>query len=248
MRGGHLSHAQSHLVTREELMAIPPPLGTPTWRPIAHGDLIVAIERQLMARGISILEQKFAIQREGARLFAVLDLSLETTEEFCAAMGIRTSNDRSMALEVAVGIRVFVCDNLAFSGDLIALRRKHTARFDLDADIARAMGRYEAHLLAFQRSIAGIRETPLADPHANAMICEAFRREILPVRFFKQVTNAYFDPAPHMTDVQPRTLWGLHNAFSRAIRDMAPAPAFQATTELGKFFGLRARPDGGETR
>jgi hypothetical protein len=237
---GHLSHAQSQLVTRAELMTIPPPPGTPTWRPIAHGDLLVAVERQLVARGIGILGQKFAIQREGARLFAVLDLSLENTGEFCAAMGIRTANDRSMALEIAVGIKVFVCDNLAFAGDLIALRRKHTAKFDLDADIARAIGRYEAHLLAFQRSIAGIRETPLADQHANALICEAFRREILPVRYFKRVTDTYFDPTPTMTDVHPRTLWGLHNAFSRAIREMAPATAFQATTELGKFFGLRA--------
>jgi hypothetical protein len=43
-----------------------------------------------------------------------------------------------------------------------------------------------------------------------------------------------------MTDVAPRTVWGLHNAFTRAIRQMAPAPAFQATTRLGKFFGLCA--------
>jgi hypothetical protein len=33
---------------------------------------------------------------------------------------------------------------------------------------------------------------------------------------------------------------GLHNAFTRAIKAMAPAPAFAATTKLGKFFGLHA--------
>jgi hypothetical protein len=237
---GTLVHSRSQLVTREELLTISPPLGTATWRPIAHGDLVLAIERQLMARGIGISKSQFALQREGARLFAVLDLTLETTDEFSAAMGIRTANDRSMALEIAVGVKVFVCDNLAFSGDLIALRRRHTARFELDADIARAVGRYEAHLLTLQRSIAVIRETPLSDETARSLIFQIFRKEILPLRHFRQVAETYFAPRPEMTDVLPRTLWGLHNACSRAVHDIAPAPAFEATVELGKFFGLSA--------
>src|SRR3989442_15731453 len=111
-----LLHPHSQLISREDLRATAPPKGSGTWRPIAHGDLVITIERQLRARGIDIREGRYAVQREGARLFAVLDLEFETTDEFCAAMGIRTANDRSMALEIAVGVKVFVCDNLAFSG------------------------------------------------------------------------------------------------------------------------------------
>lgn len=235
-----LSYANSQLVTRQELATIAPPPSTDTWRPIAHGDLISAIDRQLMVRGITIQTETFAIQREGARLFAVLDLSIERSGEFCASMGIRTANDRSLALEAAVGVRVFVCDNLAFSGDLIALRRKHTAKFDLNADISRAVDRYQTHLLSLQQQIDGIQAKPVSDLEAKALIVDAFRQEILPIRYFKPVTEAYYSPAPDMTDVQPRTLWGLHNAFTRCVKQMAPAPAFEATTELGKFFGLRA--------
>lgn len=237
---GKLMYANSNLVTREQLLTIAPPPPTGTWRPIAHADLIQAIDRQLLVRGISIRDEKFAVQREGARLFAVLDLSIGTTGEFCAAMGIRTANDQSMALEIAVGVKVLVCDNLAFSGDLIALRRKHTAKFDLNADISRAVDRYQAHLLALQRKIAMVREDTISDDEAKSLIFEAFRFEILPIRYFKRVAEAYFNPASDMTDVLPRTMWGLHNAFSRSVHDMAPAPAFEATTELGKFFGLRA--------
>jgi hypothetical protein len=137
-------------------------------------------------------------------------------------------------------VRVFVCDNLVFSGDLIALRRKHTARFDLNADISRAVDRYQAHLLTLQQQIVGIQGTSLSDLEAKALIVDAFRQEILPIRFFKPVSETYCDPAPDMTDVLPRTLWGLHNAFTRSVRQMAPAPAFEATTALGAFFGLRA--------
>jgi hypothetical protein len=238
---GTLYHAQSSLVTREQLLAIPPPPATSTWRPIAHGDLVAAIDRQLLVRGITIRNETFAVQRDGARLFAVLDLSIESSGDCCAAMGIRTANDRSMALEIAVGVKVFVCDNLAFSGDLIALRRKHTAKFDLNADISRAVDRYQAHLLALQRTLAAVREDPISEEEAKGLIFEAFHDEILPLRYFKQVAESYLKPSAEMTDVQPRTMWGLHNAFTRAVRQMAPAPAFEATTELGKFFGLRAQ-------
>ena len=244
---GTLSGNQSVFVTRQELLQIPPPQPTATWKPIAHGDLVQAIDRQLLVRGIRIREERFAIQREGARLFAVLDLALEETEEFCAAMGIRTANDRSMALEIAVGVKVFVCDNLCFSGDLIALRRKHTSKFNLNADISIAMDRYQEHLTTLRGQIQGLREQPLEDREAKLLIFEVFAQEILPIRFFPWVTAAYFKPHPELTpDVQPRTYWGLHNAFTRAIREMAPAPAFAATTKLGRIFGLRKEAGNGE--
>jgi hypothetical protein len=238
---GTLSGNQSLFVTRQELLQIPPPQPTATWKPIAHGDLIQAVDRQLLVRGIRIQKELFAIQREGARLFGVLDLAFEETEEFCAAMGIRTANDRTMALEIAVGVKVFVCDNLCFSGDLIALRRKHTSKFNLNADISIAIDRYQEHLTTLRGQIARLHEKPLEDREAKLLIFEVFAQEILPIRFFPWVTAAYFKPHPElMPDIQPRTYWGLHNAFTRAIREMAPAPAFAATTKLGRVFGLHA--------
>lgn len=238
MNGTLLCHRGAQYMSRQELLTLPAPMGTSTWKPIAHADLIQAIDRQLMVRGITIQSEQFALQREGARLFAVLDLSIENTGEFCAAIGVRTSNDQSMALEIAVGVKVFVCDNLAFSGDLIALRRKHTLGFDLNADVSRAIDRYQKHLLVLREQIDYLKDMSISDREAKVLIFEAFRHEILPVRFFHNVTEVYFNPKVDMIDVIPRTQWGLHNAFTRAIRDMAPAPAFAATTALGRLFGF----------
>jgi len=235
----HLTHTNSQLVTRDQLLTIAPPPSTATWRPIAHADLITALDRQLQVRGITIQAETFAIQREGARLFAVLDLSIERSGEFCASLGLRTANDRSLALEIAVGVKVFVCDNLAFSGDLIALRRKHTSGFDLASEIASALDRYEEHLKVFHAKIDELRSEQILDQDAKAIIFDAFRGKILPLRCFPLVSHDYFHPAPDMTDVLPRTRWSLHNAFTRSIRELAPAPAFRATTRLGQLFGLR---------
>lgn len=237
--GGTLSYSRSELVTREALQLIAPPPATETWKPVAHFDLVHAIDRQLLVRGITIQREAFALQREGMRLFGVLDLAYETTADYCAALGLRTANDRTMALEICVGITVTVCDNMMFSGDVIALRRKHTAKFDLNADISRAVDRYLEHLRSLKGQVERFRETPISDTEAKGMIFEAFHRGILPIRLFPAVADTYFEPKPEWTDVVRGTHWGLANAFTRAIKQLAPAPAFEATTRLGKFLELR---------
>ena len=240
---GTLSHAHSQLVTRTDLMTMPAPAATLTWKPIAHYDLVQAIDRQLAVRDIRIVGEQFAVQRGGLRLFGVLELEVPgsaPSEEYRFALGVRTANDRSEALSIVAGAKVFVCDNLALSGDLIAIRRKHTAGFDLNADISRAIDRYQGHLEVFHRQLGDLMYRPLDDAQAKVMVFDAFAMEVLPVRFFPAVAETYFRPQPAMTDVAPRTCWGLHNAFTRAVRQMAPAPAFAATTRLGKFFGLRS--------
>ncbi len=237
---GTLSASHSQLVSRVELLNIAPPPATATWKPIAHADLIHALDRQLLVRDIRIQREQFAIQHGGARFFGVLDLAYAATNEFVAAMGIRNSNDKSLRLEIAVGLRVMVCDNLLLSGDLIALGRKHTSGFDLNADLSRAIDRYQTHLATLQDQVVELQSRGITDNEAKLLIFEAFRQEILPIRFFPTVTQTYFAPGESMTDVLTRTYWGLHNAFTRAIKQMAPGPAFAATAQLGTLFNLRA--------
>jgi hypothetical protein len=65
--------------------------------------LVVALEGQLKARGISIVKERFAVQK--AKLFGVIDTDYQVTEEGGAAIGIRTANDKSLALPLAIGYR-----------------------------------------------------------------------------------------------------------------------------------------------
>jgi predicted SpoU family rRNA methylase len=59
-------------------------------------------------------------------MFAVLTYSNGVEEDMGLSIGIRNSYDKSMSIGVALGARVFVCDNLAISGE-IRIVRKHTA-------------------------------------------------------------------------------------------------------------------------
>ena len=194
-------HSGGDVVTREVLKTIPVPPATDTWKPIAHYDLVQALDRQLAVRDIRIVKEEFALAHDGLRLFGVLELVVPGTNggsgvDYGFAMGIRTANDRSFATQLAVGARVFVCSNLAFSGDLIAMNRKHTARFDLNADLSRAVDRFQVHLATFGGKFEGLHSRHLRDWEAKEMIFDAFHRQILPVRLFEAVSDTYFAPNP----------------------------------------------------
>jgi len=47
------------------------------------------------------------------------------------ALGIRSSHDMSFRLAVTVGYRVFVCENLAFSGGFSPVLAEHSKHFSL---------------------------------------------------------------------------------------------------------------------
>ncbi len=51
------------------------------------------------------------------------------------------------------GVNVFVCDNMALSGDEIVMNRKHTSRFSPAAELTKAFDRYRDGALVLQRNI-----------------------------------------------------------------------------------------------
>lgn len=46
-------------------------------------------------------------------------------------VGLRNSHDKRFLVGISFGSRVFVCDNLAFTGDHV-VKRKHTANLKRD--------------------------------------------------------------------------------------------------------------------
>src|SRR5216683_1154408 len=87
-----------------------------------------------------------------------LRLVYENTPDGRAAMGIRTSNNKTMSIQICAGLSVFVCDNLVFRGDLIALNRKHTAGLHLRTELNHAILRFQDHFGRLTGEIATLKE------------------------------------------------------------------------------------------
>src|SRR5215470_11099335 len=115
-------------VSREELKMISVPESTRTFKPIPHHEIVDAVVEALGFRYIGVVRDEYAVSPDGMRMFGVLDL--ETAFDGCRfAIGIRNGNDRSLRLGITVGVRVFVCDNLAFQGDYTPVLAKHSKNF-----------------------------------------------------------------------------------------------------------------------
>ncbi len=135
------------------------------------------------------------------------------------------------------GFPFFVCDNLAFRGDLIALRRKHTSGLNLRTELAGAVLRFQEHFGRLAGEVERLKRN-LPDLEAKALIHDAFASRLMPVCFLPDVSQAYF--TPELAEFAPRNAWSLHNAFTGAAKEMPITTRLPAIQALGKFFGMSA--------
>jgi hypothetical protein len=233
------SHVNSDVVTRAQLAMLPAPVGTETFRPVPHIELVQTIENVVQERGLSVVEEKLALRRDGAMLFGVLKLrGLDTSDGF-GAMGFRTANNKTMSIQIVAGLSVFVCDNLVFRGDLIALKRKHTSGLNLFGEIFSGVRKFIEHYRTLTNEIDGLKQRQLTNVEAKSIMHDVFVQGLMPMRFLPEVSKEYFDP--RHAEFEPRTAWSLHNAFTEIAKEMPMTTRFDATEDIGRHFGMTSQ-------
>lgn len=233
---------RSKIVDRVQLAALEAPtvLGR-RHKPVAHHLLLSQLDDVLAESGLRVTEERLAVSREdGSRLFGVLQVEPTRTDHPLVsavregqsfAIGLRSSVDCKLSIRLNASARVFVCDNLCMSGASI-LVRKSTIRLDLPRALAEGVERYVGAQLQLANDIERARNIEITDERAKVLLHDVFARRVPPARLFHAVVSNYFRPEPGWTDCAPRTVWGVHNSLTRAMRDMAPAPKFRATIAL----------------
>jgi hypothetical protein len=246
-----IAHAGAEIVTRADLTQFATPPSTATWKPLQHAELIEIIEDRLAAAGYKIAREQFAVQTKGLKLFATLDLVLPASltdsqygdgqvgKGLGFALGLRHGNDRSMALQMVGGSRVFCCDNLALSGDVELLRNKHTHGIysRLRAAIGGYIGRL-GHQIDMIKDRFGVWQAAgLTDDQAKVLIYDSIDKGIIPSRIRPEIHAAYFNAAAlGFEDCEPRTAFGLHNAYTRGIKALSPAVSYESNLGLTSLF------------
>jgi len=230
-----MAHCGAEKLTREELVTIPPPESTDTFKPIAHSNLVKSIIEGLSFRHINVVRDEYAVSEDGMKLFGVLDLE-SGFDGARYSLGLRNANDKSMRLALTVGYRVFVCDNMAFHGDFTPVLAKHSKHFVLADAIDIGLGRMQRNFDPMRKQIEGWRQSQLTDEQAKLVIYRAFIEGDFeaPKHLVRAVHEAYFNP--QFQEFAPRTLWSLTNAFTTALKQLDPVPQFKATAKLGQFF------------
>ena len=223
-------------ISRAELAQIPTPPATPTHIPIPHIEVVETLAETLSLRHIGVVAEEFAVSSDGMEMFGVLDL--ETTFEGCRfAIGIRNANNKRFRLSCTVGLRVFVCQNLAFQGDYTPVLAKHTKNFGLQDSLSVGVDRMQRNFEPMRHQVETWRTRQLSDEVAKLIIYRAFIEGDLevPKHLARVVHNRYFDP--QYQEFTSRTMWSLSNAFTSAMKELEAIPRFRATAKLGAFLG-----------
>jgi hypothetical protein len=237
-------HAGGREVTLEELAAVPTPAPTAKWYPIGHATVVETVRTNLEAIGLTVDRARYALSRGDARMFATLDLSMEVVPGVKLAAGVRNSIDKSFPLGFCAGHRVFVCDNLAFSAELM-VRRKHT-RFGHDlfkSDVTDTVGRLAAFRDAEVARIAAMRDRTLTDTEAESLMLRAYEHDLVSHRYLPKLIEAWRNPGFDDPELKARTGWALFNCFTLTMADLAVSnPQRYATTTM-KLQGLLSGPN-----
>lgn len=238
-----LSAGKSYRVTVEQLREMQStPQPTSSWHPIAHIELIDTLTLELNARGLQVVRTDIAVSPSEHKLFGTMDLDDQLSPGIASALGFRTANDKSMRHKFVAGGRVFVCDNMMLSGEAVIASHKHTWGFNLRSSIQRGLDLWQRNRVNMASSIEKMQNTPINDITAQALLAKSLFDGVTTHAIFKDAYEFYFVKAvtnPELyPDCAPRTAWGLHNAYTRALKDATPNAAFSTNVALGRVFGL----------
>jgi hypothetical protein len=236
MTSGTLVAGPLSKLGRAGLAQIAIPEETRTHKPVPHHTIVEALVETLSFRHIGVVDEEYAVSGDGMKMFGVLDL--ETQMEDCRfSIGIRNSHDKSLRLGLTVGIRVFVCANMAFSGDFTPVLAKHTKSFNLIDTLSVGVDRIQRNFEPIRRQVEDWRNTQITDAQAKLIVYSAFVDGKLdaPKSLLSEVHRLYFEP--QYPEFSARTMWSLSNAFTSAFKKLDPIPQFRATAKLGEFLG-----------
>lgn len=251
---GLILHAGGFQVSRTQLASVATPAATATHFPIPHDLLLDEVENALNVVDINVKKMELGLAREGARFFGILTLERDNApDDYAPVLGLRNSHDKTFQAEGVIGSQVFVCDNLAFSGEF-KFCRKHT-RFimrDLSELVMRSVSHVRTYLVNQDERLDAYKATRITDRDANNLIIELFRRKALNVLRIPKVIEQWYEPEHPEHAEDGNTVWRLFNAYTAALKGEGdggaarsmylPRQTIKAHALLDEVSGVTAMP------
>lgn len=213
-------HRGARPATRDDLARVATPPRTRTWVPVPHLALLDGVRAALDRAGLAVAAEDHALGRDGDRLFSLLRLAgAADAADFAVTVGVRNSHDQSFPAGLVIGARVFVCDNLSFSGE-VRLARKHTAHIarDLPQLIDAAVGRLGDLRRSQAARFAGYKRRELSDAAAHDLLVQVLDARVLPVTKLPLALAEWRHPRHAEFRDGGKTAWRLFNAVTEAAK------------------------------
>ena len=212
-------HCGASEVPRAALALVPTPNPTATWRPIPHEEFVSRVEWELPRYGLDIVNEAHALTHDGSRYFGLIQVAREGMDhsDYSLVIGLRNSSDKSLPAGLVAGSQVFVCDNLAFSGE-VQIARKHTPNIlrDLPSLIGDALGRLLVMFRTQDERVERYQTTRLSDADAHDLTIKALDSGVVCASKIPELLKEWREP--RYQEFEPRTVWSYFNATTEVLK------------------------------
>lgn len=214
-------HAGGSSVTLEQVADIKTPEPDGIWHPIPHLMVYQRVREAMESLGMSISEEQHALAKDGQRWFALLSIrnGKSAGEDYGYVLGLRNSHDRSFTAGLACGSRVFICDNLAFSAEIV-IARKHTTFIERDLPIlaGNAVGRLASKWTDMDKRFEAYRGHEVSNERAHDLTIRALDLGAITTTQIPHVLQEWRNPTHNEFRECGKTAWRYFNAVTQVSK------------------------------
>jgi hypothetical protein len=227
-------HCGGEIASLDQIQEVPLPPETKSYVPVAHGDLVLNIHKVAgdMLADMELTSATFALaagkpagkgepRREGARFFGLSTFmpkeQTDDEQEMGLSIGYRNSYDKSMTIGMAIGARVFVCDNLALSGDM-TVAHVHTGDVidRMRKDIITCLYGARDTWTDVQETATKLADVEITDDDGFRFLGSLIGEKVLRPTQFNEACREWRQPTHEV--FEPRTAWSIYNAVTESLK------------------------------
>ena len=213
-------HAGAEPIARTDLALVPMPQATPSYAPISHAHFVNVVQDQLERIGFRFAQEAYGVTKDGAKFFGVAELAYNGSElnaRNSLTVGFRSSLDKSIAPSLALGSRVFVCDNMAFSGEYTISRKQTTyISRDFPLRVSEIVARISNARAQQDERFDKYQAFTLSNGDAEHGMIELLRREVINPSRMAKLVNEWDSPT---FDHGDPSVWRLFNAATETLKE-----------------------------
>ena len=234
------------MITLEGLNQIPCPAPSGIWKPIPHRTIVDTVLDTLAEQGIGYSPDslKMATNRERTVVLGAVDVALPSvtpSPEQTFSVGFRSSINKSVAVKIMLGTRVFICDNGMMVGDSVAsLHKRHTINLDLREEFIDTIAAFHSIAQAANRRTEELQNHNIAFDQGCEMLFKAVGADALPksrlLHAYEQWDFNYHQSEKALIE-HPGTAWALQQSITAEWKHQIMLALEWRSNNLSNFMG-----------
>ena len=223
------------MLTKEEILAVPVPISTTTYKAVPHQILFDELYENLDRLNLKVASESYRTDQNGQKLIAKLRIDRGDNEK-SFMIAFRNSYDKSMSVGFGVGAEVHICSNGMISAEH-SLRQKHqgTVLSGLRQIMAKSINGLEEVYRAFEKESHIMKGIELNRRLEAELIGRMFIEQGLITATQVGIINSQLNKPDHIEFADP-TLWSLYNHTTEALKTSHSSRMIQDHIAINTFF------------